>query len=60
MRSYLMSHRRCENCGAWATQVHHVNLKRMGGSRRAEVTRGKYMALCLSCHEELHNVGRKK
>jgi len=57
MRQYLHMHALCEDCrAAYATQVHHVQPKRMGGTASAWTRRSfdNYAALCLRCHEARH------
>jgi len=40
----------CEVCGAQAVDIHHIQARGMGGSKRADVIEN-LMALCRYCHE---------
>lgn len=44
---------RCENCGSEAVDVHHAELKGMGGSKTKD-TIDNLIALCRACHENAH------
>lgn len=43
----------CENCGAVAVDIHHVERRGMGGSKEKDWI-GNLIALCRSCHIEAH------
>ena len=46
----------CEVCGCRAVDIHHIEPRGMGGSKKAD-TIDNLMALCRECHE---NLGDKK
>jgi hypothetical protein len=41
----------CEVCGSQAVDVHHIEARGMGGSKRADVIHN-LMGLCRKCHIE--------
>lgn len=41
----------CEVCSSRAVDIHHIEARRMGGSKKAD-TIENLMALCRSCHVE--------
>jgi 5-methylcytosine-specific restriction endonuclease McrA len=41
----------CEVCGSQAVDVHHIEARGMGGSKRADVI-DNLMGLCRKCHIE--------
>ena len=44
----------CENCGAVAVDIHHVDFKGMGGSKNKDYIEN-LIALCRNCHNKAHN-----
>jgi 5-methylcytosine-specific restriction endonuclease McrA len=45
--------RRCQECGARATDVHHLTYAHLGDERPDEL-----IAVCESCHNRLHGRAR--
>ena len=43
----------CEVCGYPAVDIHHIERKGMGGSKKADEI-GNLMALCRLCHTKAH------
>ncbi len=43
----------CENCGAQCIDVHHLEPRGMGGSKKKNNIEN-LMALCRSCHDKAH------
>lgn len=43
----------CENCGAVAVDIHHIERRGMGGSKKKDWI-DNLIALCRSCHTEAH------
>ena len=43
----------CENCGAVAVDIHHIEPKGMGGSKTKDFIEN-LIALCRTCHEKAH------
>ena len=41
----------CEVCGAKAVDIHHIDSRGMGGSKKADNIEN-LMAVCRSCHDE--------
>lgn len=41
----------CEICGAYATDIHHIERRGMGGSKHKDVPEN-LMALCRNCHDK--------
>jgi 5-methylcytosine-specific restriction endonuclease McrA len=39
----------CESCGAKAVDIHHIEARGMGGSKKSDVIEN-LMALCRQCH----------
>jgi 5-methylcytosine-specific restriction endonuclease McrA len=39
----------CESCGAKAVDIHHIEARGMGGSKKSDVIQN-LMALCRQCH----------
>ena len=53
-QSYYESHRSCEACGFPAQEIHHILTRRMGADEP-----WNFLSLCLPCHEQFHNHGRR-
>lgn len=44
----------CEVCSQKATEIHHINPKRMGGSKTKDYIEN-LMAICRTCHIKAHS-----
>lgn len=44
----------CENCGKKAVDIHHIEVKGMGGSKAKDYIEN-LIALCRKCHELAHS-----
>lgn len=42
----------CENCGALAVDIHHIECRGMGGKNKEADKIENLMALCRNCHTE--------
>lgn len=40
----------CEDCGATATEIHHIKGRGMGGHNKTANEPSNLMALCRACH----------
>jgi hypothetical protein len=49
-QDYMM----CEMCGRRASDVHHIDIKGMGGSKTKDYIEN-LAALCRRCHNEVHD-----
>lgn len=47
----------CEVCGRYASDIHHIEERKMGGSDLLD-TPDNLMALCRSCHTGYHDYGK--
>lgn len=44
----------CEVCGKTAVDVHHLDFKKMGGSKHKDYIEN-LIAVCRSCHDKCHD-----
>lgn len=56
---YRQTHDTCEHCGAPSVDVHHINLKGMGGGR-VDDRDSNLIALCRGCHNLAHGPNSKQ
>lgn len=49
----------CENCGAQAVDIHHIECRGMGGTKQAESITN-LMAVCRSCHQKYGDYKKHK
>ncbi len=49
----------CELCGLEAVDIHHIELKGMGGSKLKD-GHENLIALCMDCHNRAHGIGSEE
>ena len=49
----------CEHCGKTSVDIHHVDIKGMGGCKSADRI-DNLIALCRLCHDKAHGIEARK